>query len=121
MPKIKFDLDLTDPPPEFVGPRVRPCKLEDHRWTLTVEDGRPSLSCVDPCSEERKAGMDTERHGPMCDVVQEFVENMFLEGAIPVRLEIETEHTPSTPNGPEEWSAWLVAHPISATSPREQQ
>lgn len=116
---MKFALDLSDPPPDFIGPRLPPCRLEDHNWALTIEDQRPSLLCLDPCSEERKVQMDTERHGPMCDVVYEFVDGMYMD-EIPVRLKIETEHTPSTPAGPEEWSAWLVVDPISPASREEQ-
>lgn len=113
MGRLRFDLALTEPSPAFIGPRLPPCQLEDHRWALTIEDGHPSLVCLDPCSEERKLGMNTGRHGPMCDVVYEFIDGMHMEGEIPVRPVIETEHTPSTPAGPEEWDAWLVVHPIS--------
>lgn len=121
MAKLNFDLVLTDPPPESIGPRLPPCKLEDHQWELNIEDGQPVLSCLDPCSEERKSGMETHRHGPMCDVVLEFLDGMWLKAAIPVRPVIETEHTPSTPAGPEEWDAWLVLHPITDASPRKDQ
>lgn len=116
---VRFELDVTEPPPEFIGPRILPCQLEDHRWALTIEDGRPSLLCLDPCSEERKLTMDYERHGPMCDVVYEFVDQMHMEGEIPVRPQIETEYTPSTPNGPAEYDAWLVVHPASGAFPRK--
>jgi hypothetical protein len=109
--RVRFDLALDAPLPEFIGPRLPPCRLEDHRWSLVIEDGRPSLNCLDACSEERKLGMDTDRHGPMCDVVQEFTDFMHMEGEIIVRPVIETEHTPSTPAGPAEWDAWLVLHP----------
>lgn len=56
--------------------------------------------------------MDTDQHGPMCDVVHEFTDSMHMEGEIAVRPVIETEHTPSTPDGPSEYDAWLVVHPI---------
>lgn len=118
MPKLKFDLDLSEPLAEFIGPRLPPCQLEHHRWALSIEDGRPSLNCLDPCSEERKTGMDTTRHGPMCDLVYEFTDLMYLEGEIPVTPEIVTEHTPSTPNGPEEWDAYLVLRPLNVAFPR---
>ena len=106
--------------PEFIGPRAKPCRLEDHRWSLGIEDGKPTLNCLDPCSEERKDGMDTERHGPMCDVVYEFTDFMWMEGEVTVRPEIKVEHTPSTPAGPAETDAWLVLHPVPDASPREE-
>jgi hypothetical protein len=93
---VRFELDLSALPPEFIGPRIPACRIEDHRWTLTIEDGRPSLNCVDACSEERKMTMDTDQHSPMCDVVGEFTDFMHMEGEIIVRPVIETSHTPST-------------------------
>lgn len=103
-----FALDTHDPPPDFIGPRARPCRLEDHRWTLVIEEGRPSLNCLDPCSEERKAGMDTSHHGPMCDVVYEFIDGMHMEGEIPVVPRIETQYWPGELGGQGETDAWLV-------------
>jgi hypothetical protein len=113
--RIVWDLDLSEPPPEFIGPRLPPCQLEDHRWSLAIEDGRPFLACLDPCSEARKNGMDTQRHGPMCDLVYEFIDSMHME-EVPVTLRIETEYYPGELGGVGETDAWLVARPDPAAS-----
>lgn len=110
IPRLDWAVDLSEPPADLIGPRLPACKLTDHRWAVAIEDGHPSLRCLDPCSEERKLWMDTERHGPMCDVVYEFTDGMCMD-EIPVTPRIETEHTPSTPAGPAEWDAWLVVEP----------
>ena len=110
-----FEID-PNPPQDFIGPRLPACRLEDHAWTLMVEDGRPVLSCENPCTEERKRGMDTERHGPMCEVVHEFVDTMYGP-EIPVTLRIETEYYPGELGGQGETDAFLVA----SLAPRERQ
>ena len=28
---------------------VKPCRPEDHKWTMTIEEGNMSLHCADPC------------------------------------------------------------------------
>lgn len=104
-PKLEIDLDWT-PEPEFIGPRLPPCKLEDHEWELEIEDGRPHLSCLNPCSDERKRGMDDRRHGPMCDMVLDFIDTMHLKG-VRVTPKIETEYYSGEFGGQGEYDAWL--------------
>lgn len=119
--KLLMTFSEVDPPAPFIGPRQLPCTIEDHAWSLSVEDGQVSLNCLDACSEERKCGMDTDRHGPMCDVTLEFAEFMHMEGEIKVRPEIITDYTPSTPMGPAEYDAYLVVHPVLPVADAEDQ
>ena len=84
-----------------------------HRWEVEFEGGSFSLKCLDPCPEDKEK--DSERPlGVVCWCRLESEVAEMMTGKLGVSLQIETEHIPSTVNGPEEWSSWAEVSPAES-------
>jgi hypothetical protein len=111
MPPLKFDLAVWEPEPDLIGPRIPVCTFEDHKWQLMIEDGIAHLECLNTCSEHRKLWMDTERHGPACDLILDWRDTMTMRD-IPVTVKIVTDYYPGEFGGQGDCEAWLEVTPL---------
>jgi hypothetical protein len=89
------------------------CKFEEHKWELTIEDGTPILTCLDPHDEEELEEMfeaNPTRGEPACgssllDYAPETLTT--TPNTIPVRVKLVTDYTPGEFGGQGEYDAWL--------------
>lgn len=108
MPEIRWEIDNEPPPfpkkPE--GGWNKACGLDDHKWDLVVEDGKASLNCRDPHSEEFCGLVDPNGPPPVCGYPYWVQEDIYIE-SIPVKVKHVDDSTPSTPAGPAEYGFYL--------------
>lgn len=102
-----------DPQPPLEGWH-EPCDFEDHQWGLTVEEGRASLWCLDPCDADV---YDPAGSQPAC---LQWWENddLCTPEPIPVRPVFVDDSTPSGPWGPAEYGYWIDLKEVDANETR---
>lgn len=105
---MKFIIDdLFEPHPEPDPPEggwhVPTCSFDTHCWTLEIEDGHVSISCVDPCDGDL---FNPSGSPPMC-LHDWQPEDYSTPEPIPVKLTFVNDSTPSTPAGPAEYGYYI--------------
>lgn len=102
----QVDADWEPPqPPEGGWKEPKPgCSWETHRWALSIEDGRASIQCSDPC----EGPFDPEKPIPACSphLDMPMAEDIYIED-LPVRVHYVDDSTPSTPVGPAEYGYYF--------------
>lgn len=109
-PRIKFDIDLSEPAPDPTPPPggwAKPCGFEDHAWVLEVDEGRATIHAADPCDLSR---FDPSGPTPTCEILWE-PEDLGTVAPIPVNVTLVNDSTPSTPAGPAEYSFYIELRP----------
>ena len=108
-------------------PLQRPCKIEEHEWNIEIDGGGTSISPHAKHDRVTRFAMNlwaneenTREYyssgrkwylGPACEDGGSVSESFVLDMRVKVR-EV-SEHTPSTPMGPEEWDYWI--EPVEIT------
>lgn len=93
---------------------IKPCKIEDHNWEMSIEEGRVSIFCVDPHSNIERRAMNEwgNRLGGLgaCEPMVFQSEDYYVDG-FPIDLEYVDDSTPSTPMSPAEYGYYILVHP----------
>lgn len=116
--KLEFEVvEAVFDRPEPVEPEggwKKACQVEDHRWTLSVEEGRAELVCLDPHPQQFAEEVDPQRGMPVCLDPYWEPEDLFAEVAVQVRH--VDDSSPSTPAGPAEYGFYLEIKPEASAS-----
>jgi hypothetical protein len=106
---------------------IKPCKVEDHKWEMEIEEGRVHLICKDPHSDLEQEAMRHYRgkgerdflkyseynaYAPWC-AMNEWIENDYYMSPepIPVKLHWYYSSGSSGPWGESEPEAWMEISP----------
>jgi hypothetical protein len=116
-----FELDDVYDMPERRKPDggwKKPCNVADHKWGLFIEEGQAILECLDPHPESFAAECDPQCGIPVCADQYWLREDVHMNRHIPVAVEHIDDSTPSTPNGPAEYSFYIQISPLPDESER---
>lgn len=103
------DLDLFfDEPPKPPREGWKPaCRVSDHEWELSIEEGEVTLHCKNPHTDEEAEQMDPDQGIPVCKESYWDRMDIFMPKRVPVKVRHVDDSTPDTPNGPAEYGFYL--------------